>query len=193
MTAPLILASTSPYRAELLQKLRVPFSQQAPDCDETPQPNESAAALVERLAIGKAQSLATAHSQAIVIGSDQVADLNGQILGKPGDHETAVMQLQALSGQTLVFYTGLAVVRHADARSETVVVPTRVAFRPLSDEKIERYLRADEPYNCAGSFKSESLGAALVESMSSDDPSALIGLPLIKLSIALEKLGVELP
>ncbi len=193
MTPKLILASTSVYRAELLAKLRQPFEQVAPDCDETPFDNESATALVERLAINKAKSIADTNPEAIVIGSDQVADLDGQILGKPGNRNAAIEQLQALSGKELVFYTGLAVTRHSTDQTRSSVVPTRVVFRTLTPHKIERYLDADEPYNCAGSFKSESLGSALVESMSSDDPAALIGLPLIRLSTYLDELGIAIP
>lgn len=189
----LILASTSPYRAELLTKLQQPFTQLAPDCDETPLKNESAEALVERLAIAKAQSLAHNHPQAIVIGSDQVADVDGVIVGKPGDRKTAIEQLQALSAKELVFYTGLAVAQTSANRVHSCVVPTRVVFRSLTADKIERYLSADEPYNCAGSFKSESLGSTLVESMTSEDPAALIGLPLIRLSKYLEEFGIDLP
>ena len=193
MTPKLILASTSPYRAELLTKLHQPFKQLAPDCDETPLANESASALVERLARIKAESLAMAHPEAIVIGSDQVADVDGCITGKPGNKESAIQQLQALSGKELVFYTGLAVVYKKRDESRSCVVPTSVVFRTLTKEKIVRYLDADQPYNCAGSFKSESLGSTLVKSMSSEDPAALIGLPLIQLSIYLEELGITIP
>lgn len=193
MTPKLILASTSPYRAELLTKLHQPFEQLAPDCDETPLANESAGALVERLAREKAESLATAYPEAIVIGSDQVADVDGFITGKPGNKEAAIQQLQTLSGKELMFYTGLAVVNKKRNESRSCVVPTSVVFRTLTKEKIVRYLDADQPYNCAGSFKSESLGSTLVKSMSSEDPAALIGLPLIQLSIYLEELGITLP
>lgn len=189
----LILASTSPYRAELLGKLRVPFEQMAPDCDETPLAGEAAEALVERLALGKAQSLTGTDPAAIVIGSDQVADLDGAILGKPGERDTATAQLRSLSGKTLVFYTGLAVCCESADKSQSCVVTTSVTFRTLSDDKIRRYLDADEPYNCAGSFKSESLGSTLVETMRSEDPAALIGLPLIRLSMYLEQFGITLP
>jgi septum formation protein len=197
-TPRLILASTSPYRAELLGKLQVPFEQLAPDCDETPLANEPAARLVGRLAIGKAVSLCAANPGAIIIGSDQVADLDGTILGKPGDRETAIAQLQALSGRELIFYTGLAVTSGATtsddlSQTQSCVVPTSVTFRNLSRDKIKRYLDADQPYNCAGSFKSESLGSTLVESMRSEDPAALIGLPLIRLSAYLEQFGFTLP
>ena len=198
-TAPrLILASTSPYRGELLGKLQVPFEQLAPDCDETPLADEPAASLVERLALEKARSLGAANPGAIIIGSDQVADLDGTILGKPGDRDTAIEQLQALSGRELIFYTGLAVLSQTqpggDSRqTQSCVVPTSVTFRALSRDKIERYLDADQPYNCAGSFKSESLGSTLVESMRSEDPAALIGLPLIRLSACLEQYGLPVP
>jgi len=148
---------------------------------------------VERLAINKAQSIAAGNPAAIIIGSDQVADHKGSILGKPETPEAALQQLRALSGNELLFYTGLAVVYPPTSRVMSCVVPTRVVFRTLSDEKIQRYLRRDTPYNCAGSFKSESLGSALVEAMTSEDPSALIGLPLIRLSMYLEELGVAIP
>jgi len=189
----LILASTSPYRAELLARLNQPFVQLAPNCDETPRDNESAAVLVERLAIDKAKSIAERHPDSVVIGSDQVADLDGTIIGKPGDRKSAAKQLQALSGKALVFYTGLALVQSSSSRIRSCVVPTRVIFRRLTDNKIERYLSADKPYGCAGSFKSESLGSSLVESMTSDDPVALIGLPLIRLSQFLEEFGIDIP
>lgn len=192
MKSQLILASTSPYRAELLTKLQVPFEQISPDCDETPFSNESAKSLVLRLAIDKADSIARKHPEAFVIGSDQVADLKGQILGKPGTHKTATEQLLALSGNTLVFYTGLAVIRQSTNQRHSCVVPTQVVFRDLTEEKISRYLTLDQPYNCAGSFKSESLGCTLVESMNSDDPAALIGLPLIKLSQYLDQMGLPI-
>lgn len=192
MPANLILASTSPYRAELLAKYGLEFSQQSPICDETPLPNEAAKELVLRLSIAKAQSLtASFDTNTTIIGSDQVADLDGRIIGKPGDHETAVAQLQAQGGRQVVFYTGLCVIKGAE--KYTCVVPTTVQFRSLEDDQINRYLAADTPYNCAGSFKSESLGTAIVESMTSDDPSALIGLPLIKLAEFLTRLGTPVP
>ena len=145
------------------------------------------------MAINKAESVAAHYPDAIIIGSDQVADLHGSIMGKPESPEAALSQLRALSGNELTFYTGLAVIRNATGRTMSCVVTTRVVFRTLSDEKIQRYLKLDEPYNCAGSFKSESLGSTLVESMHSDDPAALIGLPLIRLSLYLEAHGINVP
>jgi septum formation protein len=173
----LILASTSRYRRELLERLRVPFRTVSPEVDETPNPGEAPAALAERLALAKAQAVAQQHPQAWVIGSDQVADLHGQPVGKPGHHAAAVAQLRAMSGQSLVFQTGVAVVAPGFAR--TVCVPIRVRLRHLDDAEIEHYLRLETPYDCAGSAKSEGLGISLMEAIESDDPTALIGLPLI--------------
>ncbi len=189
----LILASTSPFRKTLLDRLHVEFEQIAPDCDETPLPNEPAADLVNRLAREKALSVQRieANRNAAVIGSDQVADLNGTILGKPHTHEAAVQQLQQLSGNTVVFYTGLCVL-HGQQCLQTMV-PTDVKFRSLSDAAIERYLQADEPYGCAASFKSECMGSAIVEYMRSDDPTALVGLPLIELAGFLNQAGLSVP
>lgn len=192
MPANLILASTSPYRAELLGKFGIEFNQQSPICDETPRPDENAPDLVLRLAIAKAESLqANFDANTTIIGSDQVANLDNTIIGKPGDHKTAVAQLQSQGGRKVVFYTGLCVIKNSEKL--TCVVPTTVKFRSLNEEQIRRYLAVDTPYNCAGSFKSESLGAAIVESMTSDDPSALIGLPLIKLAEFLTRLGTPVP
>ncbi len=189
----LILASTSVFRKTLLDRLKIDFEQVAPDCDETPEVGEPAVELVARLAREKALSVhrQTSIDTTVVIGSDQVADLNGQILGKPYTHETAVEQLQSLSSNTVVFYTGLYVVKGDESRH--CVVPTEVKFRTLSAPQIERYLRADEPYGCAASFKSECLGSAVVEYMRSDDPTALVGLPLIQLSGFLDELGISVP
>ncbi len=192
MIPELVLASTSPYRAELLAKLGVKFTQRAPICDETPESGEAPADLVLRLAIAKAQSLEHQFSKpTIIIGSDQVADLGGEIIGKPGNHKNAVDQLKRFGGQQIVFYTGLCVLKGDEQYSR--VVPTCVRFRQLDDQQIERYLSADQPYNCAGSFKSESLGAAITESMTSDDPSALIGLPLITVADFVTRLGIPVP
>lgn len=188
----LVLASTSPFRAQLLNKLKLQFTQHSPDCDETALPGEAATDLVQRLSIAKALSLQPQFDKnTIIIGSDQVAGLDRQILGKPGDHRTAVTQLHQLAGNTVVFHTGLCVIK--DDQQLSCVVPTTVRFRQLSDQQIERYLAADKPYNCAGSFKSESLGIAITESMTSDDPSALIGLPLIKVAEFLTRLGIAVP
>ena len=187
----LILASTSRYRQELLARLRLPFRCEAPDVDETALPGESPAALAERLALAKARAVATRHPQAVVIGSDQVADLAGEALGKPGSHERAAAQLARMSGQALVFQTAVAVVAPSLAAIERAEV--RVQMRSLSAAEIEAYLRADQPYDCAGSAKVESLGITLLESVESDDPTALIGLPLIRTCRLLRRAGLTLP
>jgi septum formation protein len=188
----LILASTSPYRRELLQRLRLPFEAIAPHVDETPAPAEAPAALARRLALAKAQAVAKLHPQAVVIGSDQVADLAGQSLGKPGHHERAVAQLRQMSGRAVVFQTAVAVVCLAQGFAQEALAEVRVQFRELSDEEIEHYLRAEQPYDCAGSAKSEGLGIALLQSIASDDPTALIGLPLIRTCELLRAAGMEL-
>jgi septum formation protein len=185
---PLILASTSRYRRELLERLRLPFDTVAPEVDETPLPGEAPAVLAQRLALAKAQAVARAHPQAVVIGSDQVADLQGQCLGKPGQHERAVAQLRAMRGRDVIFQTAVALVAPGLVQQELAQV--RVRFRDLSDEEIERYLHAEQPYDCAGSAKSEGLGIALLESIDSDDPTALIGLPLIRTCRLLRLAGV---
>ena len=189
----LVLGSTSRYRRELLTRFRLPFDIASPDVDETPQPGETPAALALRLALAKAHAVAALHPQAIVIGSDQVADLQGQPLGKPLVHDKAVAQLRAMSGQSMLFHTAVAVVCQATgfAQADTAVV--RTVFRTLSDAEIERYLRAEEPYDCAGSAKSEGLGITLLEAIESDDPTALIGLPLIRTARLLRAAGVVLP
>lgn len=188
--AELILASTSRYRRELLERLRIPFSVIAPDTDETPLPGEAPAALAERLALAKARAVASLHPQAFVIGSDQVADLDGEAIGKPGTHERAVAQLQAMSGRSVIFQTGVAVVAPGFARVERVAV--RVRFRALSAVEIERYLRLEQPYDCAGSAKSEGLGISLLDAIESDDPTALVGLPLIATARLLRAAGLPL-
>jgi septum formation protein len=188
-TARLVLGSTSRYRRELLQRLGVPFDVASPEVDETPQAGELPAALAPRLALAKARAVAAQHPDAVVIGSDQVADLHGRPIGKPGTHERAVEQLRAMSGQALVFHTALAVVRPATGFERVVDVPVRVTFRVLSDAEIETYLRAEQPYDCAGSAKSEGLGVTLLHSIESDDPTALIGLPLIKTCELLREAG----
>jgi septum formation protein len=188
---PLILASTSRYRRELLQRLRMPFETVAPGVDETPHPQESPAALAQRLSLEKAWAVARQHPQAVVIGSDQVADLHGQPLGKPGNHARAVQQLQALSGQRVVFQTALAVVcQHTGFEQQSLATVT-VRYRALDARSIETYLRAEEPYDCAGSAKSEGLGIALLESIDNDDPTALIGLPLIRVCALLRAAGLD--
>jgi septum formation protein len=187
-----VLGSTSPYRRTLLERLRIPFTVAAPGVDETPQTGESPKNLALRLALAKAQAVAALHPQAVVIGSDQVADLAGQTLGKPGDHDKAVQQLRQMRGQTVVFQTALAVVCQATGFEQVDLAQVRVVFRDLSDEDIEAYLRAETPYDCAGSAKSEGLGIALLESIDSDDPTALIGLPLIRTARLLRQAGVKL-
>ncbi len=186
----LILASTSRYRRALLERMRLPFSVQAPGVDETPLLGEAPAALAGRLALAKALAVAEAAPHALVIGCDQVADLNGQALGKPGHYENAVTQLRAMRGQTVVFQTAMAVVCRDSGFCESVLVPVRVAYRDATDGEIDFYLRAEEPYDCAGSVKSEGMGIALMHSIDNDDPTALIGLPLIRLSALLRQAGI---
>ncbi|MCY7314838.1 MAG: Maf family nucleotide pyrophosphatase [Rubrivivax sp.] len=187
----LILASTSRYRSELLQRLRLPFDVIAPEVDETPQPGEAPVALALRLAVAKARAVAALYGDAVVIGSDQVADLHGEPIGKPGSHDSAVLQLQRLRGQRVVFQTAVAVV-HADANfARQRLVPVTVQFRNLSDREIEHYLRTEQPYDCAGSAKCETLGIALLDAIHSDDPTALIGLPLIHTCQLLREAGID--
>lgn len=187
-----VLGSTSRYRRELLQRLRLPFVVDAPDVDETPQPGEQPEALARRLALAKAWAVAARHPQAAVIGSDQVADLDGLPLGKPGTHERAVQQLRMMRGRTVIFQTAVAVVCADTGFEQLDLAPVRVRFRDLSDAEIEAYLRAEQPYDCAGSAKSEGLGIALLESIENDDPSALVGLPLIRTCQMLRAAGVPL-
>lgn len=186
----LILASSSPFRRELLARLKIPFDIVSPDIDESPHAAESPQALVERLAIAKAQAVANSERDALVIGSDQVAVHDGEIVGKPHDHPHAVAQLRAASGKTITLFTGLALVNSATGRIQCEVLPYRVVFRALTDEQIERYLRKEQPYNCAGSVRSEGMGIALLERFEGDDPNTLIGLPLIRLVRMLENEGV---
>jgi septum formation protein len=188
---PLILGSTSRYRRELLERLRLPFEVHAPDVDETPHPGEAPAALAQRLALAKAHAVAAAHPDAVVIGSDQVADLDGQPIGKPGTHERAVQQLRAMRGRSIVFQTAVAVVCRASGYEGTALVPVTVRFRDLSDAEIEHYLRTEQPYDCAGSAKCETLGIALLDAIESDDPTALVGLPLIRTSALLRAAGID--
>jgi septum formation protein len=187
-----VLGSTSRYRRELLERLRIPFDVTAPEVDETPQAGEPPKALALRLALAKAQAVAALHPEAVVIGSDQVADLGGQPLGKPGDHARAVAQLRQMRGQTVIFQTALAVVCLASGFEQVDLAEVRVVFRDLSDAEIEAYLHAEQPYDCAGSAKSEGLGIALLESIDNDDPTALIGLPLIRTARLLRQAGVKL-
>ncbi len=187
----LVLASTSPFRRELLGKLGLPFVTAKPDTDETPLANEAPDDLVARLSLAKAKAVAADHPNALIIGSDQVAFCNGQILGKPGNHARATAQLQLLSGQSVRFFTGLTLLDTRSQRSETVVEPFDVHLRELTLGQIDNYLSREEPYHCAGAFKSEGLGIALFRRLEGNDPNALIGLPLIQLVSLLEKFGVK--
>lgn len=187
-----VLGSTSRYRRELLSRLNIPFDVASPEVDETPLPGEAPQALALRLALAKARAVAARHPQAAVIGSDQVADLDGEPLGKPGTHERAVLQLQRMRGRTVVFQTALAVVCHATGFEQVDLAAVKVRFRDLTDAEIEAYLRAEQPYDCAGSAKSEGLGIALLEAIDNDDPTALVGLPLIRTCRMLRAAGVQL-
>ena len=188
---PLILGSTSRYRRELLERLRLPFEVRSPDVDETPLPGEPPAALAQRLALAKARAVSAAYPDAVVIGSDQVADLDGEPVGKPGTHARAVAQLRAMRGRSVVFQTAVAVVRASTGYVGTALAPVTVRFRLLSDAEIEHYLRTEQPYDCAGSAKCETLGIALLEAIDSDDPTALVGLPLIRTSALLRAAGID--
>ncbi|MEJ7686839.1 MAG: Maf family nucleotide pyrophosphatase [Variovorax sp.] len=192
MQRTVILASTSPYRRELLSRLRLPFEIEAPDVDETPMAGEAPCALAERLALQKASAVARRFPEAVVIGSDQVADLAGEPLGKPGDHARATVQLQRMRGKALIFQTAVAVVCQATGFTQRELASVRVVFRHLSDAAIQTYLRAEQPYDCAGSAKSEGLGIALLDAIDSDDPTALVGLPLIRTANMLRAAGVDL-
>lgn len=189
----LVLASTSRYRRELLARLALPFETAAPDVDETPRAGEAPRELALRLALEKAQAVAARKPQAIVIGSDQVADLHGQPLGKPGTHERAAAQLARMSGQTVLFHTAVAVVQASRGFAQSSLATVTVRFRALDAATIERYLLAEQPYDCAGSAKSEGLGIALLQAIESDDPTALIGLPLIRSAQLLRAAGLTLP
>ena len=191
-TRAVILGSTSRYRRELLSRLRLTFDTASPDVDETPQAGETPQALALRLALAKARDVARRFPEAVVIGSDQVADLDGEPLGKPGTHERAVAQLQRMRGKTVVFQTAVAVVCQATGFEQIDLAPVRVVFRDLDDGEIERYLRAEQPYDCAGSAKSEGLGIALLARIDNDDPSALVGLPLIRTCQMLRAAGVKI-
>jgi septum formation protein len=187
---PLILASTSRYRRELLVRLQLPFTVHAPDVDETPLRDERPADLAIRLALAKAQAVAAQFPNSVVIGSDQVADLHGVPLGKPGNHARAVEQLRAMRGQSVIFQTAVAVVCKAQGFCQHDLAAVRVQFRSLQDAEIENYLRHEQPYDCAGSAKSEGLGIALLEKIDNDDPTALIGLPLIRTCALLRAAGI---
>ena len=188
----LVLGSTSPYRRALLQRLLIPFEVVAPDVDETPLAGEAPQELAQRLALAKARAVARMFPDAVVIGSDQVADLNGMPLGKPGTHDKATVQLRQMRGQTVVFQTAVSVVCLASGFEQSSLAAVNVRFRDLSDDEIENYLRAEQPYDCAGSAKSEGLGIALLACIDSDDPTALVGLPLIRTCQMLRAAGIEL-
>lgn len=190
---PLVLGSTSRYRRELLQRLHLAFDVVSPHVDETPLPGETPAAIAQRLALAKAHAVAAQRPEAVVIGSDQVADLAGEPLGKPGTHERAVAQLRRMSGQTVLFQTAVAVVCAATGFERCELAVVRVVFRDLGDDEIERYLRIEQPYDCAGSAKSEGLGIALLDHIDNDDPTALVGLPLIRTARLLRQAGLRLP
>lgn len=185
----LILASTSPFRKAILDKLGVNFDTISPKTDETALDHETPQQLVERLSISKAKAVADLDSDALVIGSDQISVINGEIIGKPHTHENAVKQLQNASGKTVTFYTGLCLYNSKTKSYQSDVVPFDVVFRKLSDKQIDSYLKKEEPYNCAGSFKSEALGIVLFEKLEGEDPNTLMGLPLIRLVKMLENEG----
>ncbi len=188
---PLILASTSRYRRELLDRLRLPFEVQSPEVEETSLSGEAPVALAQRLALAKAHAVAALRPEAIVIGSDQVADLNGHALGKPHTHERAVQQLRSMRGRKVLFHTAVAVVCRASGFEQAAMCSVAVSFRELGDDEIEHYLRTEQPYDCAGSAKCETLGIALLSAIESDDPTALIGLPLIRTSELLRRAGID--
>ena len=188
----LILGSSSRYRKELLSRLNIPFEVAAPEVDETPRLNETPRDLALRLALAKARAVASKYPEAVVIGSDQVADLEGQALGKPGNHANAVKQLQRMRGKTVIFQTALSVICLATGFEQTDLATVKVSFRDLTDAEIESYLKAEEPYDCAGSAKSEGLGIALLAAIDNDDPTALVGLPLIRTCHMLSAAGMKL-
>lgn len=188
----LILGSSSRYRKELLSRLHIPFEVAAPEVDETPNNHEAPKDLALRLALAKARAVAQQYPEAVVIGSDQVADLEGLPLGKPGNHANAVLQLQRMRGKTVIFQTALSVICLATGFEQTDLAAVKVTFRDLTDAEIESYLRAEQPYDCAGSAKSEGLGIALLAAIDNDDPTALVGLPLIRTCHMLRAAGVKL-
>lgn len=188
---PLVLASTSPYRRELLARLQIPFAVIAPQVDETPLHDESPEATALRLSQLKARAAHHAFPRALIIGSDQVATIDGRQIGKPGSHEKAVQQLRLLRGRRVLFHTALSLYNSATGSLQSTVVPTTVYLRELSDEQIDAYLRKDQPYNCAGSARTESLGIALIRKLEGDDPNALVGLPLIALTQMLDREGLD--
>lgn len=193
MKSKLVLASTSPYRRELLARLGLPFVTASPHADESPFPGETPAATALRLSEAKARAVAPMHPDALIIGSDQVAEMDGQIFGKPGTHDRAVEQLRHLSGRTVNFFTGLCLLDARTGEADVCGVPTLVGFRELSDEDIANYLRREPAYDCAGSARSEGLGIALLARIHGEDPNALVGLPLIALCDLLRRRGVAIP
>ncbi len=188
----LILGSTSIYRREMLSRLRIPFNVVSPEVDETPHPSETPQQLACRLAMAKARAVAAMHPSSVVIGSDQVADLDGEPLGKPQAHDRAVEQLRRMRGKTVIFQTAVAVVCQEAKFAQMDLAQVKVTFRDLSDTEIEAYLLAETPYDCAGSAKSEGLGIAILESIDNDDPTALVGLPLIRTCRMLRAAGLVL-
>ena len=191
LSAPLILASTSRYRRDLLSRLRVPFEVLAPQVDESAQPGEVPCELASRLALAKARAVSRQRPDAVVIGSDQVADLGGHALGKPGSHARAVQQLRSMRGRQVLFHTAVAVVHAASGFEDTALSSVTVRFRDLGDDEIDAYLRIEQPYDCAGSAKAEALGIALLRALRCDDPTALIGLPLIRTCELLREAGID--
>lgn len=191
-TRQLILASTSVYRRQLMERLRIPFAVISPEVDESALVGETPESLARRLALAKAQVVAVQHPECVVIGSDQVADLTGEALGKPHTHERAVEQLKRMRGHTVIFQTAVAVVCQATGFAQVELASVCVRFKPLTDAQIEHYLQTEQPYDCAGSAKSEGLGIALLERIDNDDPTALVGLPLIRTCLLLEAAGLKL-
>jgi len=189
----LILASSSPYRRELLDRLRLAYEMATPHCDEAPRPGEPVREQVMRLAAAKASVVSSAYPDALIVGSDQLAEARGRVLGKPGDYQSAVEQLCHMAGEIVTFHTGLCLLDADRGATQTEIVPFQVRLRRLSRAAIERYVRVEQPYDCAGSFKSEDLGITLFEWMRGDDPTALVGLPLIALVRMLETAGVSVP
>ena len=189
---PLVLGSSSRYRRDLLSRLQLPFTVVAPQLDETALPGERPQEIALRLALAKARAVAASLPQAVVIGSDQVADLRGEALGKPGDHDKAVAQLRRMRGESVIFQTAVAVVCSDTGFEEVELVPVKVRFRRITDAEIEAYLRAEQPYDCAGSARSEGLGIALLEAIESDDPTALVGLPLIRTCRMIRAAGIKI-
>jgi septum formation protein len=189
----IVLASTSAYRRELLQRFGLPFETARPDIDESPLPDESPATTAGRLAEQKARAVAEHHPDALIIGSDQVAHMGNTRFGKPGSVERAVAQLRSMSGKTVIFHTALALLNTRNGRLQVDAVPTEVRFRQLSEAEIVRYVDKERPLDCAGSAKSEGLGITLLEALSGDDPTALVGLPLIALARMLRNEGISLP